>query len=155
MKKNNFPLMGKIVTVNAMYERIELYDGLEFPAKNYINSKIIERKWKIIEINPRAGWVTGYRYLQEGIYRPERTTSSRSYDADYEPPYLEISNIIRCLLVSFFPTYNPVKVPINSVWFPGGTPKSTQYKWTEQEKQQFSKESKLFPRDKYGRFSKC
>jgi len=145
MKKPNFPLMGKIVTVLEKYERYQTHD---YSLKE--EKTITKRKWRRVPIKPRAGWVTGYRFIYEGIYYP----STCDYLESYNPAYLDVTKTIKCLLVSFFPTYNPIRVPVDSI-IKGGTPKNTSLPWTDLQRITLSKETKNWPRDKKGRWKKC
>ena len=144
MSKDKFPLMGKIVTVSEIYERQYLHDQ-DHPKKE-------RRIWGRTTIKPRAGWVTGYRTLYEGNYHsPSYSSAYGDEGPDYEPAFLEVNNTIKCLLISFFPTYNPVRVPVDSV-VEGGKPTHTFTPWTEADKAVVREEVRDQPRDDKGRW---
>lgn len=141
-----YGLMGKIVTVSAIYDRetVEEEDG------------VTRRVWNIKKTMPRAGWVIGYRHIYSGKYydASPRYQGLMSCDADWDPPYLEVEETIPCIKVCWWPTQNEVLVPMNS-FILGGEPYVNAPEWTEKDKKQLSEWSKDFPRDKKGRWKKC
>lgn len=105
-------LMSKVVTVQQEYVR-------------NLNPITQEIEWIILEaINPRAGWIVGQRSLQEG----------KRVFIDKEVGYVfEQSGRIPCILVVYWPTMKPVRVPLDgylvtsiSPYPPNGSPEERQ-----------------------------
>ncbi len=109
-KYQKMELIGKIVTVKKI-----LYKTYEF-------DKLTQwKRWKEREIEPRAGWIVGFRTVYEGEY------NEGFYDpleGHRDPPYLDDLKPIKCVLVAYWPNLNPVKVPLDGFEL-GGTPKSS------------------------------
>lgn len=104
MVEDKYPLMGKKVEViSELHRRTE--DTCDYPYKVW---------WDVVDIpftKIKKGWVVGYRHLQEGVV-------SILYGIDpqeYSPPTFHISKTIPCLLVTYHPRRNPIKVPLDGV----------------------------------------
>lgn len=135
-------LMGQVVTVTA--ELVRKSDG------PWLESGSM-RSWVPKSIEPRAGWVVGFRSLQNGKY----SAGGASYYG--EPPHLYRITSVPCVLVAYWPTYNPVKVPLDGFEM-GGKPHYTKaYFWDtelgKELRQDLSKDSKRWPRDEKGRWT--
>lgn len=168
MPRNKYELMGKVVTVSEIYERVSyvpqsMTTAPPIPSpNNYQNipkSSTItsittrqpqtRRGWRRIKITPRAGWVIGYRTIFEGTHQP----GGYSYASpdDWEPSYLEIDNIIPCYLICFWPRYGSQRVPVDAIEL-GGKPYPSHCPWTEEARQQLRAFSRDWPRDERGRW---
>ncbi len=133
---NQVEMMGKVVTVYYHYERSfqRRPNGEEY------------REYKVKPLPKElSGWVTGFRSLQNGFYR------SGSYE---DPPTLQQTERVRCVLVCVWPTQRPLMVPYEAIRL-GGVPRfPSAYEWTERDRELLRKEVKSYPRDKNGRFVK-
>lgn len=89
-QKNMAGLMGAIVIVREVYKRRNRFDG--------------ERSWEETEAEDRPGWVVGERWLQDGVVH------YNGYDAP--PEWKPNGTTHHCLLVSYWPTLRPVRVPM-------------------------------------------
>uniref|UniRef100_A0A6M3IL15 Uncharacterized protein n=1 Tax=viral metagenome TaxID=1070528 RepID=A0A6M3IL15_9ZZZZ len=137
--------MGHIVTVIKEYKRKTVY-----PSDSSYQYERYDRKWEAVNLQePRAGWVIGTRVLMNGRYVP----GSGGYDGDYDPPYLDVKDTVCCLLVSYWPTMNPVRVSLDG-WEMGGIPLPPTYSWTERDKEEMRKIMKDVKRDERGRWLK-
>lgn len=96
-------MMGKIVTVTHQLVR---------------KSNGYSRWWESESLEePRPGWVTGFRTLQNGTVSVEREYGYR----EYEQRYWNCHNTTPAILVTFWPTLNPIHVPLDGVVI-GGNP---------------------------------
>lgn len=113
--------MGQIVTVFSEVvrtrravqgeepeRRLTGYNHLTYP-RSYVEVEWEERP----KPNQRAGWVTGFRYLQNGKIHFQHT----------EHPFFQVSDTVPVVLVAYWPTMNPVRVPIHAYKL-GGEPAS-------------------------------
>ena len=98
--KVNYDLMGKMVVVTKVLKRTG--GTIEEKGNPYL-------RWVEKDLDPRRGWVVGFRHLNEGEILPEQRYSSGEYD----PPSFRTKKRVPCVLVAFWPTENPVKVPVN------------------------------------------
>ena len=101
--KFDYGLMGKMVVVSKVLRRTG--GTIEEKGNPYL-------RWVEVEVAPRKGWVVGFRHLNEGEILPEQRYSSGEYD----PPSFRTKKRIPCVLVAFWPTENPVKVPVGGYW---------------------------------------
>jgi hypothetical protein len=136
--KDRLALMGRVVTVTHELERSS--DGPWYRDGT-------RRYWKTIEVEPQAGWVAGFRTLQNGTY------CGPGSDA----PYLRNTESVPCILVTYWPTRNPVKVPLDG-FEPGGEPcyPTSDFwdtEWGTELREALSEESKSWPRDERGRWT--
>jgi len=104
--KDKTMLMGTIVTVRTEFVR------REFVRRN--------STWERQNVKPRAGWVVGFRTL-----RDTKNTSPYNEYADYDPFDYEVTGTKPCVLVSYWYTDNPVRVPLDGFDI-GGTPHARQ-----------------------------
>lgn len=138
--KKALELMGKKVLVKERYWR-------------HRNKK--KRWWESKPLlYPRVGWVTGIRWLQTGeVYTHMYYSDGGNYLYETKPRQI-------CLLVSFWPTENPVKVPIEAVelteedgystsGFGEGANRKQQLSYLSQTMKDVAAE---LPRDEKGRF---
>ena len=130
--KDTVPLMGRVVVVEKTLVRKKEGD---------------ERFWVTKECSKRAGWVVGFRTLQNG----------RICRETYEGPeevWLHPSKSIKCILVSFWPTMEAVRVPLDGFRIdPIARPQAPSYPWTEQDRDSLRKEMQNAPRDAKGRWA--
>lgn len=96
MTEWNEGLMGEWVTVT---KRLDRY-------KTYVGNGRHRIEWKSIDIPPKAGMITGRRWLKDGTL----ISGHGSYD-DYDPGYLTDVSIVPCVRVVFDSRHNPVYVP--------------------------------------------
>lgn len=135
MKKREYwKLMGSIVTVSEIYER---------------RTNGEERKWERKPTPERAGWVVGFRTVQNGTIDLGRYNPSTE---NYEPAYLAIESVVQTMLVSFTPHQKPRHVPLDG-YVLGGVPEHRENPWDERSKEWMREAAKSFPRDKQGRFA--
>jgi len=99
-------LMGTKVLVSKVLER----------QKGYVSKTSTVNKfwWEQKEIEPRTGWVVGFRTVQEGYVKP----GSNGYNGidgyhEPEPDEWRTTGVKKCLLVAFWPTEKPVHVPLD------------------------------------------
>jgi len=105
-KQQKLELMGKIVTVKKVLYRT--YESVE---------EAPWRKWREKNINPRTGWIVGFRIVYEGKYNMPR------YDLFGDlGPYLSDLRPAKCVLVAFWTNLNLVRVPLDG-FERGGVPK--------------------------------
>jgi len=121
-------LMGQIVTVHKELWR-ETHGR--------------ERSWVPHEVPPRAGWVTGWRTLQNGLL---------CWGGPDDPNWLETKETVTCVLVVYWPTENPVRVPLYG-YSVGDEPHNSAYRWSPEQRKAISEDVKLAPRDQHGRFT--
>jgi len=129
--KRMLELMGKIVTVKKIYRRLYSHGS---------------RSWEAVPIPPRAGWIIGFRTIQNGEYRG-------SFSND-EQACLKVTETVPCMLVVFWPTMKPVRVPIRYAVGLGGEPISPAYKWTDKDKELMREVVQTMSRDKDGRWNR-
>jgi len=150
-------LMGSIVTVRAILKRYTEYrDGKIF------------RGWKRLMVDipghrhPYAGWITGFRRLQEGWRQYDYEAA---FCSNYADVYLDPTNTVQCALVVFWPTMNPVPVRLDDFEL-GGEPEHPSTRAYRLWAKQYPKEAERFrvdmrrimadyPRDEKGRWTKC
>lgn len=132
MSRKKYPLMGKVYTTDRVYIRTESHDG------------VIEWKEHMLKA-PRAGWVTRYSHLKDGLRK-----GGYGYDSC---PYFEQTNSTPCIWITFWPTLNPCPVPIATITEGGDPHPPIQPPMTEQQKQMLRDDIKHQPR-KNGRFTK-
>lgn len=86
--------MGQVVLVDKVFER----DSRLRPDSR----QVYDKTWHIVEAQGRPGWVVGERWLQDG---------HSSYDYEYGNVWTSKGQRHHCLLVVYWPTMKPVKVP--------------------------------------------
>uniref|UniRef100_A0A6M3LL73 Uncharacterized protein n=1 Tax=viral metagenome TaxID=1070528 RepID=A0A6M3LL73_9ZZZZ len=131
--KKKLALMGKIVTVTHEFVR---HYGPDNGSREWKASKLL---------HPRAGWIVGFRTLQNGFY---------NYGSYEDQPYLDVKSTVGCVLVSYWPTTKPIKVPVGIGWIEGGVPKFAQYPWSDEDREDLRKIMKDVPRDIKGKWTK-
>jgi len=100
-------LMGRMVVVKKVFKRTSGYVGGTPAGRPYLS-------WTPTDIPERKGWVVGFRSLNEGEIRPASGGYYGISDfVEYEPATFLTKNRVPCLLVAFWPTENPVKVPLD------------------------------------------
>lgn len=90
------PLMGSIVTVNAVLNRRKRYH---------------KATWERCDVTPWAGWVVGFRTLYNGVIEWHQD----------EPVSFDPTGTITCILVAPWPTMKGRPVPLDA-FAVGGTP---------------------------------
>jgi hypothetical protein len=103
-------LMGRMVLVQKVLERQK---GVYLPDKS-LKRHVKRAWWEEKEIEPRTGWVVGFRTVQEGYVEP----GSNGYNGiggyhEPEPDEWRTTGVKKCLLVAFWPTEKPVHVPVD------------------------------------------
>jgi len=139
--KELLKLMGRVVMVSSVLERTR-DDG-----------KYCWVPWPLDE--PRAGWVVGQRWLQQGRRNPGLRPS---WEDPGEPPSFEEDGPrTPCLLVTFWPTQNAVKVPMDSwrIANANEAPHRKTYQWTDQDREDLRQELLCWPRRENGQFVRC
>ncbi len=135
-------LMGGIVIVDEVYTRIQNYK----PESSQCTYKTWERKQAI----GRPGWIIGERWLQTG----------KSYWGSYEetpPEWHEEGKRIHCVLVTYWPTTNPVHVPLDGFRLAAAYIKPyppVASPWLTSHRQAMSWVMRDWPRDKNGQWEK-
>jgi len=128
-------LMGQVVLVEAEYER----------SFESAMGKKQRRSWEPrIQKKPRPGWVVGFRYLQAGYIAR----------GDWESPNEWIGDTaIPSLLVSYWPTLQPVRVPLDSFKITNAVePYSGNLPWAKMDRISYSEAMEGWPRDAKGRW---
>ena len=131
--------MGKQVTFSQYLARRPIMPGSRTKA------------WVPTECPPRVGWVVGVRWVQTGR-RVEKYGVSRDGFETRSYRFREIASRTLCYLVTPYPTMKPIRVPPEAVEVLS-EPVDVNL-WTEEDRKWMSEESKLWPRDEKGRFSK-
>lgn len=141
-RKIMLEIMGQIVTVTHRFERKRIY-----PESAMFRNSRCNKEWHIVNVkDQRAGWIVGFRTLQNGVYTP----GNGDID-DWEPAYLDVTSTVPCILVSYWPTMNPVKVP-EIGFYMGGAPMPPDFPWSEHDREDLRQIMKEMPRDKKGRW---
>lgn len=125
-----YSIMGKIVLVKQVFRR-------QYEAN--------KRWWAPEDIQPRAGWVVGVRSLQKG--RRVDCGGGSAWEPDAGPA-------TRCLLVTYWPTMNPVKVPFDGCEDTCEKPYSPSTNWSNEARIALRNEMADWPRNKKGRWVK-
>jgi len=124
--------MGSLVVVSQEFRRV-VVDG--------------KAHWEAHDITPRAGWIVGVRYLQQG----------RKHPGGYESPgYLEQTGpTTHAVLVAYWPTMRPVPVARYS-YTQYAQPRSParSVEWTEQMRQWWRDGAAKQKRNARGRFAR-
>lgn len=109
-------LMGMKVLVSKILERDKGLQTVETrdTATTVILKGLVKAWWEEKEIEPRTGWVVGFRAVQEGYVEP----GSKGYYGidglvEDEPSEWRTTGVKKCLLVAFWPTEKPVHVPLD------------------------------------------
>lgn len=137
-------LMGQVVTVHKTVHR-ERYprEGKEEDGFRWVEIlPILHTDW--------TGWVTGFRYKQEGHW-DWMTHNSDCYGPEHEC-YFNPTKNIPLLMVTPWPTMKHKWVPMDSYTL-GGTPQSPAHQYTEKDREEMAKWTKDQPRGVNGRWS--
>lgn len=144
--------MGDVVTVTK-----ELYRGWggEEGVTQGLGESGSLRLW---ESNPRsearAGWVVGVRWLLNGRRIPGSSTAL-DFTEEYDPPYFrETEPRTPCLLVVYWPTMSPVRVPLDGYELSDLEPECPAYSWSDFNRKEMSKIMEDMPRDARGRWKR-
>ena len=121
-------LMGKVVLVKREYVRRYRGDV---------------RLWEPEDVTHRPGWVVGVRSLQEG----RRVDYGEGYA--WEP---NTGPAIKCLLVAYWPSLNPVKVPLDGWGVSLAPPYPSAHIWTNRDRIEQRNAMEDCPRDEKGRW---
>lgn len=129
-REQKFALMGKLVLVSAQY--IQTYKNND------------DRKFKIAEIEPRAGWVTGFSYIKTG-YRVNEGYSIEFFETGRLP----------VIKVRFWFNLKEINVPYKKLMLTHLVkPYAVRKEVVAESKKFFHEQIECFPRDKKGRFIK-
>ncbi len=135
--------MGKVVLVTA-----ELKPAFVYPHDGRIIRNIVRRDAH------RAGWVTGFSWLCEG---------NKVMGGDMAGCVLEETKRIPCMLVAYWPTMRPVKVPLDGYEYPTDvvpeSPSAREWRLYEEQQPLYAKAARAcyredadLPRDDRGRW---
>lgn len=116
-------LMGQVVTVQKEYHR------------NW------KKKYHIADVEERAGWVVGKRTIYSGFV-------DHGYDG--ERIFIPTENH-ECILVAYWPTMNPIKVPLDGFVL-GGEPYAPSSEWEDKWKDNQREIMKDWPRRENGQW---
>jgi len=134
-------LMGRVVLVHKIFKR-------DYVAQStgYCHNV----GWKSTQAEGRPGWVVGERWLQEG------TLCSSQFNEEAIPTWERKDGVaIHCILVCYWPTTKPVRVPLDGYELALDTIKPyppVDYPWAPADRERVSKEMKAWPRDAKGRW---
>ena len=128
--KEKVALMGQVVTVTKLLKKND--------------SQHKKREWIFVDTPPFSGWIVGITVRQCG--------TCVAGDGEYDPPYLDVTSTVPCVLVARWVNSRPVEVPLDGFTL-GGEPKPPAYKWTYKDREFMRNEAKSFPRIN-GRFAK-
>ena len=120
--------------------------------------------WVTVEAKPRAGrlpvgWVVGFRWLLQGKRIPGTSAGwgIDSWDPGEPATFMETGKRTPCLLVSYWPTMLPVRVPLdgfrladNVFEYPVAPSRTTQ--WNALDRKLYRELAAEIPRDHKGRF---
>lgn len=120
--------------------------------------------WEAEDIEPRTGWIVGFRYLQTGLRDPGYTVRNIWSDdgPEYERPFLKQTGCpIPAVQVCFWPTSKPLFVPMDGFrsWQDGDPEPFPYRRWLPDEQYRqilrdtMREEMKDWPREK-GRWVK-
>jgi hypothetical protein len=142
MPQRTKDLMGKVVVVEKVYRRIDLE-----PARNG-HVSTTKMGWEVIDAVLRPGWVVGERWLQAGT----------AYHGDYDDPASWTRGDVsyHCLLVAYWPSMKPVRVPVDGFKLADGVApyRTPGWPYTERHRKEMRKEMADWPRDVKGRWVK-
>lgn len=91
---NQYEMMGKLVLVSKQYQR---------------TCSGRHRTWQAVDIRATRGWIVGFRTIYDG-YMDCDTGEYGEIESWY---YFVHGQHINCILVSFAPRQNPVRVPLD------------------------------------------
>jgi len=136
--KDRLELMGEVVTVTQEFKRES--DGPWYKPGT-------RRFWEAKDVDPRAGWVTGFRTLQNG------TLQTNGFEG---PTYLTSIETVSCVLVAYWPTYEPVNVPLDGFKVGGEPYHNSEEYWNtpegERGREWLRLDAEHWPRDEKGRW---
>jgi hypothetical protein len=130
-------MMGRIVIVDWEYKRSCEYEGSR-----------TKKCWKKVQSDGRPGWVVGVRHLQQGV------ANYSGYDEGVV--WRQTGPTTPCLLVNYWPTMNPVKVPLDG-WRPASetiSPYMSRMPWLPKHRKMLRNEMAHWPRNQYGQWEK-
>lgn len=135
--KERLELMGQIVTVRQKLVRQQR--RIKSDARH---NRRWWRGWERENVEPRAGWVVGFRSLQNGEYWPGR------WD---DPPTFVVESTVPCMMVTYWPTYNAFPVPLDAYEL-GGEPQYTEARYLRRTREFMREVMEDWPRDEQGRW---
>ena len=132
-------LMGKVVLVDRIFKRTYPYDG-------GVRSEF-KKVWKAFHADGRPGWVVGERWIQDG--------ATQFGYGDDPPVWKRDGHSLHCLLVAYWPTMKPVRVPFDGYRLapPTVQPYRTEMPWTKDQKAEQREEMKDWPRNEKGQWT--
>lgn len=144
-KKEALVLMGSRVLVTKRLVSRTKSEGIDVKDELLLY-------WESEQITPRYGWIVGFR----------RTYNRLSIFDTYHHRWVErcVSNT-PCILVSFWPTQNPVKIPLDGFeLIDDDKPQDNKFeptyapsRWTKEEREYASTKMSAWPRDANGRWN--
>lgn len=137
------PIMGSIVVVTKIWRRIKEQHR---DANGFAWHHVV--RWVAEDCKPRPGWVIGCRNIRYGRIIPGGWE---------DPSVLKISGTHPAILVVYWPTMTPVKIPIDGyrIAQEHEQPYFDYYQWTNNDRQARSDDVKKHAkRDAKGRFVK-
>lgn len=143
-RPNIASLMGAIVIVDFTYERIKYCKSG--------TSNCTVKSWDKRKAVSRPGWIIGERWLQTG----SSYWAAYSYEDETPPEWHEEGKRTHCLLVTYWPTMKPVKVPLDGYRLAPAymRPYAPVNRWPLSCRKELAKEMAEWPRDSKGRWTK-
>lgn len=141
----------KRLDVSAMMGRIVLVDRVYIRMRNYTKDagNSVYKQWGTYAGTGRPGWVTGERWLQQGL-------SYWGYLEDTPPEWSEKGKRTHCLLVCYWPTMKSVFVPLDGYRLADEytKPYSPESRWLTGHRKSMRWIMDKWPRDARGRWKK-
>jgi len=130
-------LMGRVVLVDRVFNRA--YPGTD-------SENRYGKIWRACEAKGRPGWVVGERWLQNGATRYSHMGGPMNWERK--------GASVHCLLVAYWPTMKPVRVPLDGYRTAPEGVKPEAGVWTDEDRKFLRSEMRGWPRNKLGRWEK-
>lgn len=150
-------LMGKVVLVLAELRRTREDDG------TYAWCREQPKHRGPVITGKTAGWVVGFRWLQQGKIEPgcESHYGIDGWDPGDSATFKETGPRVPCLLVAYWPTMKPVRVPLDGFEYatdaglcPIPVSPARAFVWTDRWREMQRDDMAQHPRDAKGRWTK-